>query len=215
MENQTVTHPVAFVRFNRAAAFIAGLLFVISSSAPNRSLAQAVKEQPKAEQKKKDATKAQQKTKAATRYSVPPTFSNVAYGEHQRQVLDFFKANSSAPAPLVLHIHGGGWVAGDKVGVGDLKKLLDSGISVASINYRYVTQAQSVGIKPPVKWPLEDAAARPFNSFGRRPWNGTLTRAASSPPAARPARVHRSGSRSTTTWPSPIAPIRSPASRRV
>ena len=60
--------------------------------------------------------------------------------------------------PLVIHIHGGGWVNGDKVGVGDLKKWLDSGISVASINYRFTTQAQAAGIKPPVKWPLEDAA---------------------------------------------------------
>jgi acetyl esterase/lipase len=89
---------------------------------------------------------------------VPPTFSNVAYGTHERQVLDFFKAESAGPAPLVVNIHGGGWVAGDKVGVGDLKKLLDNGISVASINYRFTTQAQAAGIKPPVKWPLEDAA---------------------------------------------------------
>ena len=92
------------------------------------------------------------------RYSVPPTFSNVPYGTHERQVLDFFKADTKEPAPLVIHIHGGGWVNGDKVGVGDLKKLLDSGISVASINYRFTTQAQAAGIKPPVKWPLEDAA---------------------------------------------------------
>ena len=57
-------------------------------------------------------------------------------------MLDFFRADTKEPAPLVVHIHGGGWVNGDKVGVGDLKKLLDSGISVASINYRFTTQAQ-------------------------------------------------------------------------
>jgi acetyl esterase/lipase len=60
----------------------------------------------------------------------------------------------------VLYIHGGGWVNGDKerVGTVDLKKLLRSGVSVAAINYRFVTQAQEAGVKPPVKWPLEDAA---------------------------------------------------------
>ena len=56
---------------------------------------------------------------------MPPTFSNVPYGKHERQVLDFFKADTTEPAPLVVHIHGGGWVNGDKVGVGRLKKLLD------------------------------------------------------------------------------------------
>jgi acetyl esterase/lipase len=36
--------------------------------------------------------------------------------------------------------------------------LLEEGISVAAINYRLVPQAQEAGIRPPVKWPLEDAA---------------------------------------------------------
>jgi len=114
--------------------------------------AQAVKAQPKAAAKKAAAKK------AAPRYAVPPTFANVPYGEHERQVLDFFKAETDGPAPLVVYIHGGGWVGGDKVGFGDLKKYLDAGVSVATINYRFTTQAQAAGIKPPVKWPLEDAA---------------------------------------------------------
>jgi acetyl esterase/lipase len=151
-ENLTVISPTASIRIARTAALIAGLVCAILASTPDRSQAQAVKQEPKAKQK------ASQKAKAAPRYAVPPTFSNVPYGTHERQVLDFFKADTTGPAPLVLHIHGGGWVAGDKVGVGDLKKLLDSGISVASINYRFTTLAQAAGIKPPVKWPLEDAA---------------------------------------------------------
>jgi acetyl esterase/lipase len=131
------------------------------------SRAQAVKDQPKAPEK----------AKAARRYSVPPTYSNVPYGDHERQVLDFFKADTKEPAPLVVHIHGGGWVNGDKVGVGDLKKLLDSGISVASINYRFVPQAQEAGVKPPVKWPLEDAArAVQFLRSKAGEWNIDKTR---------------------------------------
>jgi acetyl esterase/lipase len=43
-----------------------------------------------------------------------PTLANVAYGAHERQVLDFYRAASDKPTPLVFHIHGGGWVWGDK-----------------------------------------------------------------------------------------------------
>ena len=87
-----------------------------------------------------------------------PTLANVAYGTHERQVLDFWKAESSRPTPVVFHIHGGGWVAGDKARVAGLDKYLAAGISVVSINYRFVSQAQAAGVQPPVKWPLQDAA---------------------------------------------------------
>ncbi len=87
-----------------------------------------------------------------------PTQANVAYGTHERQVLDFYQAESSKPTPLLFFIHGGGWVAGDKSGVGELEACLKAGISVVSINYRYSWQAQLAGVMPPVQWPLEDAA---------------------------------------------------------
>ncbi|MBN8417505.1 MAG: alpha/beta hydrolase [Verrucomicrobia bacterium] len=87
-----------------------------------------------------------------------PSVANVPYGAHERQVLDFYKADSPKPTPLLFFIHGGGWVAGDKSGVGELEACLKAGISVVSINYRYSWQAQLAGVMPPVKWPLEDAA---------------------------------------------------------
>jgi len=87
-----------------------------------------------------------------------PTLANVAYGTHERQVLDFWRAESSRPVPVLFHIHGGGWVAGDKARVASLDRYLAAGISVVSINYRYVTQAMLAGVKPPVQWPLSDAA---------------------------------------------------------
>ncbi len=87
-----------------------------------------------------------------------PTVANVPYGTHERQVLDFYKADSAKPTPLLFFIHGGGWVAGDKSGVGELEACLKAGISVVSINYRYSWQAQLAGVMPPVQWPLEDAA---------------------------------------------------------
>jgi hypothetical protein len=37
-----------------------------------------------------------------------PTLSGIRYGEHERHVTDFWKAESSEPTPLVFVIHGGG-----------------------------------------------------------------------------------------------------------
>jgi hypothetical protein len=54
----------------------------------------------------------------------------------------------------------------------DVPRLLKAGISVATINYRYVHQAQTAKIEPPVKWPLEDAArALQFVRSKAAEWN--------------------------------------------
>ena len=116
---------------------------------------------------------------AAERLPVAPmpavgrTAANVPYGTHERQVLDFWQAKSAAPTPVVLLIHGGGWVNGDKSGYRNgVKRYLDAGISVVAINYRLVTQAQAAGVKPPVKWPLSDAArALQFVRSKAKEWN--------------------------------------------
>lgn len=102
----------------------------------------------------------------------PPTIANVPYGDHERQVLDFYKAESDKPTPLLFFIHGGGWVAGDKKNPGSVKACLAAGISVVSINYRYSWQAQIAGVNPPVKAPLEDAArALQFVRSKAKEWN--------------------------------------------
>ncbi len=115
------------------------------------------------------------KSAAATKAGPPqpaPTLANVAYGAHPREVLDFWQAKSDKSTPLVLNIHGGGWVAGDKARVPDLEKYLAAGISVVSINYRYITQAIAAGVMPPVQWPIEDAArALQFVRSKAREWN--------------------------------------------
>jgi pimeloyl-ACP methyl ester carboxylesterase len=114
-----------------------------------------------------DAAKVRQEVtsaKTATNYDPsvpPPTLTEVRYGTHSRNVLDFWKAESATPTPLVFVIHGGGWQGGSKERVNrfvDVRALLEAGISVAAINYRFVKQAEAAGIQPPVKAPLEDAA---------------------------------------------------------
>jgi acetyl esterase/lipase len=103
--------------------------------------------------------------------------ANVPYGTHERQVLDFYRAEATAPTPVVIHIHGGGWQQGDKARVGALENYLKAGISVVAINYRYVAQAQAAGVHPPVKAPLEDAArALQFVRSKAAEWNLDKTR---------------------------------------
>src|SRR5438128_9119169 len=93
----------------------------------------------------------------ACRADEPRPLLNVPYGTHPRQVLDFYPARSDRPTPVVFHIHGGGWQAGDKKGF-DPRPFLGKGISVVSINYRYVKHGVEDKVEPPVKAPLQDAA---------------------------------------------------------
>lgn len=68
----------------------------------------------------------------------------IAYGEHERQRLDFYPcpaADSDTPSALLLYFHGGGFRHGDKSGVSKnlIKRMHDKGISVAAVNYRFIT----------------------------------------------------------------------------
>ncbi len=71
-----------------------------------------------------------------------PIFENAAYGPHERNVLDFWKAESSDPAPVIIYIHGGGFIKGDKSKTrfgkmgANIKKCITSGVSYAAVNYR-------------------------------------------------------------------------------
>jgi acetyl esterase/lipase len=107
-----------------------------------------------------------------------PTMADVQYGEHPRQVLDFYQAESSKPTPLVFFIHGGGWTAGSKSGVGvNVPNMLKNGISVVSVEYRLVHDAYAAKHQPPVEWPLHDAArALQFVRSKAAEWNIDKTR---------------------------------------
>ena len=75
---------------------------------------------------------------------IKPDVADARYGPHERNVLDLYEAKSQKPTPLAVWIHGGGFVEGDKGHLNWIliKQLLDSGISVALINYRYSTQCE-------------------------------------------------------------------------
>ncbi len=66
--------------------------------------------------------------------------SDLAYGPHERHVLDYYPAATGAP--LVIYIHGGAFKMGDKANTewGDLPSisaLVQGGFAVASLNYRF------------------------------------------------------------------------------
>ena len=87
---------------------------------------------------------AQGKTKKEPPARPEPTVADFAYGQDsERQRFDFWQAKSDQPTPLVLLIHGGGWMGGDKTGYGTnmIQPFLDKGISVAALNYRFIPQA--------------------------------------------------------------------------
>lgn len=66
---------------------------------------------------------------------VEPTYTDVPYGPHERQTLNFWQAKSQQPTPLVVSIHGGGWLNGSKA-KRIAADLLSDGVSHCTINYR-------------------------------------------------------------------------------
>ncbi len=82
-----------------------------------------------------------------------PDVKDEKYGPHERNVLDLWKAPSDVPTPLVVFIHGGGFLVGHKEYVKPelIRRCREQGISVAAINDRYSSQA-------PFPAPFHDAA---------------------------------------------------------
>jgi acetyl esterase/lipase len=74
---------------------------------------------------------------------------NVPYNNDtlQKHLLDIYlPANAKGKLPLVILIHGGGWLSNDKYAdIGYMKKtvaaIISSGVAIASIDYRFSTQA--------------------------------------------------------------------------
>jgi arylformamidase len=94
------------------------------------------------------------------------THSDVSYGPHPMNVLDFWRAEGDGPRPLLVYIHGGGWIGGDKKQPdARFRPFLEKGISYAAINYRLTGEA-------PLPAPVHDAArAIQFIRSRAKEWN--------------------------------------------
>lgn len=71
---------------------------------------------------------------------VPPTHAEIAYGPLPEQRLNLWIVPSDKPTPLIVHIHGGGFIQGgkqDSLDAAVLEKLAARGVSYASIQYRF------------------------------------------------------------------------------
>jgi acetyl esterase/lipase len=82
--------------------------------------------------------------KAERTSTFEPTLWREQYGPAQRQVFSLYCPKSDKPAPVLVYIHGGGWLGGD--GLKDanrgrfdglIKHMNAKGIAVAVINYRF------------------------------------------------------------------------------
>lgn len=85
---------------------------------------------------------------------VQPSFADLSYGPFERNTLDFWKADSPGPAPVLVLIHAGGFSGGDKSFWYThplLSYCYEHGISMASINYRLIRT-------DPYPAPMHDAA---------------------------------------------------------
>jgi len=102
-----------------------------------------------------------------------PTIADLSYGPHAMNVLDFWKAKGDGPRPLLVYIHGGGWVGGDKKQpAAAFRPYLDKGVSYVAVNYRLTGEAS-------LPAPVHDAArAIQFIKSKADEWNIDKTRIA-------------------------------------
>ncbi len=85
-----------------------------------------------------------QKAKAGAAKGKPTAdMKDVAYGSHKKQVLDFWKAKGTGPAPVMVFIHGGGFHTGSRGQLpGEwLNAWLENGYAAASVEYRFPKDA--------------------------------------------------------------------------
>jgi len=99
-------------------------------------------------------------------HAAPVTHKNLAYIKdgHERQKLDLYLPETvDGATPLIIWIHGGGWVGGSKENAQPLRQdWLARGYAVASINYRLsshaVFPAQIEDCKAAIRWLRAHAA---------------------------------------------------------
>lgn len=104
--------------------------------------------------------------------SVAPTYKDLSYAsDSAAQKLDLYIPEGSGPFPVVIMVHGGGFMMGDKsdgTGLAGVDQLLADGYAVASINYRLSGEAkypaQIQDAKAAVRFLRANAAKYTLNS---------------------------------------------------
>ena len=79
------------------------------------------------------------------------TLQNEKYGKAESNIFDIIMPVSARPTALIIFIHGGGFLFGDKkeayeYGKEDIKYYLDKGIAFATLNYRFFKTDDSIGV---------------------------------------------------------------------
>ena len=71
---------------------------------------------------------------------VTKKFEEVSYGTHERHTLNLHLPLGKKEAGLVLMIHGGAWIGGDKSEFNaKLEEISEMGYAAAAVNYRYIS----------------------------------------------------------------------------
>jgi acetyl esterase/lipase len=110
-----------------------------------------------------------------------PIYSDVAYASvSEAQKLDLYLPEGSGPFPLVIAIHGGGFMMGDKASpdaISGTDQLLANGFAVASINYRLsgeaLAPAQIQDVKAAVRFLRANADTYNLNPEKIGAWGGS------------------------------------------
>lgn len=90
--------------------------------------------------------------------AVPVTVADLAYGPHDRHRLDLYGAADAAPKPVLLFVHGGGFVMGDK---GGADHWANAAVGRMAARRGWIGAVMNYRLAPDAPWPAgaQDVAA--------------------------------------------------------
>lgn len=97
-------------------------------------------------------------------------FDNISYGEHERNILDVYRPkNADGKLPVIVSIHGGGWVYGNKeIMQFYCMSLAENGFAVINFSYRlapeYKHPTPLIDTNKVIEWMFESADIYGFDT---------------------------------------------------